>query len=105
MLRTLMVVAPVAFALGACASLAKPSVRSALIEAGVRASVADCMASRMTDRLSIQQLQKLQGLKGAPGEKTSDLSALEIVERVIRVGDPEVVAVTTSAGAACALSN
>ena len=105
MLRPLVVTASAALALTACSSLAKPSVRSALTEAGVRAPVADCMAQRMTDRLSISQLQTLRHLKGAPGEKASDLSALEIVERVNRVGDPEVVAVTASAGAACALTS
>ena len=105
MLRTLAITAPTVLALTACSSLAKPSVRSALTEAGVRAPVAECMAQRMTDRLSISQVQTLRRLKGAPGEKASDLSALEIVERVNRVGDPEVIAVTASAGAACTLTS
>ena len=105
MLRQLTITASAAFTLAACADLAKPSVRSALVEAGVRAPVAECMAGRMTDRLSIPQLQKLRRLRGAPGEKESNLSALEIVERVNRVDDPEVVAVTATAGAACSLTN
>lgn len=105
MLRLLILSVPIVLGLSACSSLAKPSVRSALVDAGARAPVADCMAERMTDRLSISQLQKLRRLKGAPGEKASDLSALEIVERVNRVGDPEVVAVTATAGAACSLTN
>lgn len=92
-------------ALAGCASLAKPNVRSALIDAGVRAPVAECMAQRMTDRLSLAQLEKLRRLKGVPGEKTTDLSAAELVERVNRVGDPEVIAVTASAGAVCSITN
>ena len=105
MLRNLTITAAAALTLAACASLAKPSVRSALVEAGVRAPVAECMAGRMTDRLSISQLQKLRRLKGVPGEKESDLSAPEVVERVNRIDDPEVVAVTATAGAACSLTN
>ncbi len=92
-------------ALAGCSSIAKPSVRSALIDAGARPSVADCMAERMTDRLTIAQLQKLKRIKGAPGEKASDLSAVEIVQRVNRIGDAEVVAVTVSAGAVCSVTN
>jgi hypothetical protein len=105
MLRTLATLTVAVVALAGCAGLAKPSVRSALVDAGARPRVADCMAERMTDRLSIEQLQKLKRVEAAPGEKTSDLSAVEIVERVSRVGDPEVVAVTASAGAVCSVTN
>ncbi len=103
MLRTMSIAACVLVTLQGCANLAKPSVQSALIEAGVRPSVAACMADRMTDRLSVSQLQKLRRVKGPPGEKASDLSAMELLQRVNRIGDPEVVSVTVSAGAACAL--
>ncbi len=92
-------------ALGGCAGLAKPSVETALLDAGVRAPMAACMAKRMTDRLSIAQLQKLQRLKGAPGEKVGDLSLGEMMARVRRIDDPEVVSVVTSSGAACALTS
>lgn len=95
----------VAAALSGCSGLAKPSVRTALIEAGARPQVADCMAERMTDRLSIAQLRKLERVKAAPGEKTSNLSALDIIERVNRIGDPEVVSVTMSAGAVCSVAS
>ena len=90
--------------LSGCSSLATPTVRSALIQAGVRPNVAECMAERMTNRLSTAQLQKLTRLQAAPGEKTSNLSAAELVERINRIGDPEVVAVTASAGAVCTLT-
>lgn len=92
-------------ALPGCASIVLPSVRSALVDAGARPSVADCMAQRMTDRLSIAQLEKLKRVKAAPGEKISDLSVMEIVQRVNRIGDPEAVAVTASAGAVCSVTN
>jgi hypothetical protein len=102
MVRTACLTA-VIISLSACATMARPSVRSALVDAGASPTVADCMAERMTDRLSIAQLQKLKRVQAAPGEKTSNLSAAEIVQRINRVGDPEVVAVTASAGAVCSL--
>lgn len=105
MLRVLVISPIAAAALAGCSSLAEPSVRSALVDAGARPPVADCMAERMTDRLSIAQLRKLKRLKGAPGERTRGLSAAELVERVHRVDDPEVVAVTASAGAVCSITS
>ncbi len=93
-----------ALALAACAS-PQSRVETALIQAGVKAPMATCMARRMTDRLSIAQLQKLSRARGAPGEKVGDLSVGELLERVNRIGDPEVVSVVTTAGAACALSS
>ena len=104
MSRTLMIAAA-ALALSACSSLAKPTVESELRNAGLGASMASCMAKRMTDRLSLEQLRKLSRLKGQPGEKVSDLSAGEILARVRRIDDPEVVSVVTSSGAACALTS
>lgn len=104
MLRVPIVLMLLGAGLSGCASLAKPSVRSALVGAGVRPPVADCMARRMTDRLSLDQLRKLQRLKGAPGEKASGLTAAEVIARVNRIDDPEVVAVTVSAGAVCTLN-
>jgi hypothetical protein len=104
MYRTLSCLTAVVVTLSACASMAKPSVRSALVNAGAAPAVADCMAERMTDQLSIAQLQRLQRVKAAPGEKTSNLSPVEIVERISRSGDPEVIAVTASAGAVCSVT-
>ena len=102
-MRTL-TLAAATLALSACSSLAKPQVETALRDAGASAPMAACMAKRMTDRLSIAQLQKLNRLKGQPGEKVSDLSASEMLARVRRIDDPEVVSVVTSSGAACALT-
>ena len=104
MSRTL-IIAAATLSLAGCSSLAKPSVETALLEAGVAAPMAACMAKRMTDRLSVAQLQKLNRLKGQPGEKVSDLSASEMLARVRRIDDPEVVSVVTSSGAACALTS
>lgn len=103
-MRSVSILLSAAFALGACAS-PQSRVETALVQAGVRASMATCMARRITDRLSIAQLQKLSRVRGEPGEKVGDLSISEVLARVNRIDDPEVVSVVTTSGAACALTS
>ena len=100
-----MILTVAAVALSGCANFARPSVSSALVDAGARPAVADCMAVRMTDRLSITQLKKLERIKPASGEKANDLSAAELIGRVNRIGDPEVVTVIAAAGAVCSATS
>jgi hypothetical protein len=86
-----------ALALTGCVSkLAYGQVKSAMVEAGLSDANAACMATRMTDRLSIGQLQKLKALKG---EKRS---LWDYVSAVRRVGDTEAIEVTASSAALCA---
>ena len=85
-----------------CASIAEPRVRSALVDAGLSERNADCMAGRMVDRLTIAQLRKLESLKDVDRGTLGRLSLADYVGLVERVGDPEVVAVTTSSAALCA---
>ena len=82
--------------------LALARVRSALVEAGVSESDSTCMAQRMVDRLTIEQLRKLEALKARPGEAERPTTLGEYVARVRRVGDAEVVAVTASSAGLCA---
>ena len=77
-------------------------VRSALSDAGLSDGNAQCMASRMVDRLTIGQLRKLEELKARAGEAEKPARLRDYVERVRRVGDAEVIAVTTSSAALCA---
>lgn len=85
--------------MSACApaKLAEGRVRSALVDAGLSNANAACMADRMTDRLSIGQLQKLQALQG-PKRGLSDY-----VATVRRIGDAELLGVTTTAAALCTM--
>jgi len=86
-----------ALASGGCVSkLAEGRVRSALVEAGLSAGNADCMAERMTDRLTLGQLRKLEALRG------TKRSLSDFVAAVGRVGDAEVLSVTASSAALCA---
>lgn len=91
-----------ALTMGACAqTIAKSRVQSALIDAGLDRGNADCMAERMVDRLTIDQLRKLEALKAKNGEPARPTTLKGYVDRVARVGDAEVLAVTSSSAALC----
>lgn len=83
---------------GGCApaKLAEGRVRSALVDAGLSEGTSACMAKRMTDRLSLGQLRRLQVLQ-APRRGVADYLAA-----VRKLGDPELLGVTSSAAALCA---
>lgn len=97
-MRTVAIVIALALTLAACSpsKLAYGKVRSALVDAGLSDSNAACMAERMTDRLSIGQLQRLQSLQG------TRRGIADYVATVKRLGDAELLGVTTSAAALCA---
>lgn len=85
--------------LAACtpSKLAYGQVKSAMMDAGLSEANSACMATRMTDRLSLGQLQKLKQLKG---EKRS---LFDYVSAVRRVGDAQAIEVTASSAALCAV--
>ena len=79
-------------------------VKSALLEAGVDDKRADCMATRMVDRLTIGQLWKLgQGMAAQDGEPETGYGLGELVKRLRRVEDGEAVAVLTTSAGLCAI--
>ena len=88
-------------AVGLSGCIKQQAVRSELVDAGVRAPVADCMSAQMAKRLSVPQLRKLARAGARPGEATRHLTAADYIERARRVGDPEVVAVTAAVAAYC----
>ena len=85
-------------ALAACApsKLAYGQVKSAMFNAGLSEANSACMATRLTDRLSLLQLNKLRQLKG------NKRSLFDYVAAVRRVGDAEAVQVTASSATLCA---
>lgn len=95
-MRRVLIALALLAATGCVEKIAENRVRTALVDAGLSTSNADCMAHRMVDRLTIKQLRKLQALKG---EKRS---VMDYVETVRRVSDPELLSVTASSAALCA---
>jgi hypothetical protein len=78
-------------------------VRTALLNAGLNKPVANCMAGRMVDRLSLWQLNKLRGLQKLRDKKIRALSIEEFVKRSRALQDPEILAVISSSAVVCAI--
>ena len=90
-----------AIMLAGCAQqIAEDRVRSALTDAGLAERTASCMARRMVDRLTIAQLRRLEELE-RPSDTSREASLSDYLDRVRRVGDAEVIAVTASSAALC----
>ena len=74
--------------------LIERQVAGALVQSGIGENRAECMAGRMVDRLTVVQLWKLkQAMAAREGEPENGGGLGEIVKRLRRVGDGEVVAV------------
>ena len=66
-------------------------VEEALLANGVPMPMAGCMAPRLTDRLSIEQLRRLERLAPDDGEARFPRTAEQALARLRRVGDDEAV--------------
>ncbi|MBX7483676.1 hypothetical protein [Qipengyuania qiaonensis] len=73
-----------------------------MVAAGLPQPMAECLAGRMSERLSVSQLRQLENLRPEEGEADIPLSVAEFLERVRRVDDPEVLEVAASSAAICA---
>lgn len=82
--------------------VARQRIESELLARGLPQPMAECMATRMSEQLSIAQLRKLEALKPEEGEADVPLTVAGVLERVRRVGDPEAVEVTATSAAICA---
>lgn len=87
--------------LAACAT-PESRVRGALVSAGLPQPIAACMADRMVDRLSLQQMRKLDRLAKLKGRDADDITVKELVKRTKALQDPEILGVVTSSGLVCA---
>lgn len=102
-MRIVPIVAVALLLAGCVEQIAESKVKSALLDAGLSERNSSCMAERMVDRLTIDQLRKLEQLKPRPGEPKTPTDLGGYVERVRRVGDVEVLTVTSSSAAICAV--
>ncbi|MET0360923.1 MAG: hypothetical protein ABW048_04130 [Sphingobium sp.] len=87
-----------------CATLSPESrLRAGLIDAGLSPRMAQCMAERMADRLSITQLRRLQSLASL---RKADMGAITLdrfLYKVRALEDPEIFLVSSKAAIGCAL--
>ena len=80
-------------------------VNAALVDAGAPPELADCMAPKMVDELSLIQLKKLERLRAEDGESAVPLSPRQLIERVQRVDDSEALQTTVFAAGTCAFGS
>jgi len=84
--------------LSGCA-MPEARLRAGLINAGLSPPLAGCMAHRMADRLSLIQLRRIGDLPQA----REAVSTGEFLHRVRALRDPEILSVSASAAALCAV--
>jgi hypothetical protein len=84
--------------LAACSTPEAP-VRSGLVSAGIPQPIAACMAPRMVHKLSLLQLRRLSGLGKARSSQNLD----QFLYRLRSLNDPQIVQVTASSAALCAV--
>ncbi|MDY7099181.1 MAG: hypothetical protein SXU28_13685 [Pseudomonadota bacterium] len=80
-------------------------IETALVANGVPVKMAQCMAGRLTDQLSINQLRKLERLRPEEGESPIPLSTADALARLERVDDPEAVRALAITGTRCGIGN
>ena len=91
-----------ALMLAGCAT-PEARLRTGLNNAGLSKAMSACMAERMVDRLSLVQLRRLSALGSLKDKRIADLSLDRFLHKVRALGDPEILAVSTSSAALCAL--
>ncbi len=79
-------------------------VESALLAKGLPVPMAECMAPKLTDKLSISQLLKLEKLGPQDGEETVPGSVGEAIDRLRRVDDSEAVQALVTTATGCGVS-
>ena len=88
--------------LSACAT-PQQRVRAGLINAGLPRPMANCMAERMVDRLSLLQLRRIGRLGDLRGSDPRELTVDQFLHRARALGDAEIWAVMSSSAALCAI--
>ncbi len=89
---------------GGVTRMAEKRIEQELALQGLPQPLAECMARRMADRLTILQLRKLERLAPEDGETGSALTMAGLLERVRQVDDREVLEVTAGSAAVCAFA-
>ncbi|WP_422059912.1 hypothetical protein [Sphingopyxis sp.] len=92
----------VSLMLAGCAT-PEARLRTGLNNAGLSKAMSACMAERMVDRLSLVQLRRISALGSLKDKQLTDLSLDQFLRKVRALKDPEILTVTTSSAALCAL--
>ena len=79
-------------------------IETALVERGVPQPVAECMGTRLSERLTISQLRELERLGEREREAGLPASTVEFLERIRTVEDAELIEVVGTSAAICSFT-
>ena len=102
MKRAALALVAVSLMLAGCAT-PETRLRDGLHNAGLSQAMSSCMAERMVDRLSLVQLRRLSALGSLKDKRVTDLTLDQFFHKVRALKDPEILTVSTSSAALCAL--
>jgi hypothetical protein len=89
---------------GVIQQVTEDRVEGALLSNGLPKPMAECMAEKLTAKLSISQLQKLEELGPQGGESRIPQTRAEAMDRLRRVDDSEAVAALVGAATSCGVA-
>lgn len=87
-----------------CAQPFEARVAAKLSDAGLSERMANCMAERWVDRLSLLQLRKISALADTLRNEEGKLTLARFIGAVRDLDDPEIVEVVTRSSIVCAVS-
>ncbi|HEX7784298.1 MAG TPA: hypothetical protein VF509_15975 [Sphingobium sp.] len=104
-LRIAALAAVPALLLAGCATVSpEAKVRASLMEAGLSPRMSGCMAERMVDRLSMNQLRALKSFSSVPHADMRDMTVDRFLHKLRALDDPEIFSVTSRAALSCAIA-
>ena len=92
-------------ALAGCGAVYENRIESALVGAGLREPVAQCIAERMVDQLSKEQIHSIARLKDKVDKDLPKMNAVEFLRRHGGALDARTVSVLTRAGLVCSVTS
>jgi hypothetical protein len=95
---------PLALALAGCGAVYENRIESALVGAGLRAPVAECIAARMVDQLTKSEIHEIARLKDRVDKDLPKMSLVEFMRRHHGALDPKVYGILTRAGVVCSVT-
>jgi outer membrane murein-binding lipoprotein Lpp len=94
-----------ALLLAGCTTVSpEAKVRAKLIEAGLSPRMSGCMAEKMVDRLSTDQLRQLKSFSSVPRADMRDMTVDRFIHKLRALNDPEIFSVTSRAALSCAIA-
>jgi hypothetical protein len=87
-----------------CGAVYENRIESALVDAGVREPVAQCVAERMVDQLSKSQIHDIARLKDKADKNLPKTGMLDFLRRNAGALDTHTVSVLTRAGVVCSVT-